>query len=365
MSEKLYQVALELIPRIGDVTAKNLIAYCGSASAIFTSKKALLNKIPGIGAKTIEVVSSTAVLHEAEKILTESTKKGIAIHHYTDPTYPAKLKQVADAPNIIYSKGKINSSERVIAIVGTRNATEYGRDITEKIVAESKELNAVIVSGLAYGIDVTAHRAALRNNIPTVGVLAGGLDKIYPSLHQKTAEEMLDQGGLISENPPGIKAEAHFFPARNRIIAGMSDAVIVVEAARKGGALITANIADSYNRVIFAVPGDLSNTYSEGCNYLIRNQKALIYTGVKDLQYHLNWDEQSQLIQQKKEQDISSLTPPERSIFKILEGQKEGIAIDDLSWRAQIPINQVATLLLNMEFQGLVKSLPGKKYQLR
>ena len=365
MEEKLYQVGLELIPGIGDVTVKNLIAYCGSASAIFKSKKGHLANIPGMGPRNIELLTSTRMLLEAEKIIESCAALGVNIIHYTDPTYPKKLKQVADAPNIIYTKGKVDHGPRVLAIVGTRNATQYGKEVTERMVEDSKVLNAAVVSGLAYGIDFTAHRAALKNQIPTIAVLAGGLDKIYPNLHRKTAEEMLETGGWISENPPGTKPDAHFFPARNRIIAGMSDAVIVVEAARKGGALITANIADSYHRPVFAVPGDLSNTFSEGCNYLIRNQQALIYTGVEDLIYHLNWDLEAGNTPAKKQADTTTLSDQERSIFEILEANQDGIAIDELSWKAQIPVNQVASCLLNMEFQGFVKSMPGKKYQPR
>lgn len=362
MNEKLYQLALELIPGIGDVNAKNLIAYCGSASAIFKSTKSQLNKIPGIGPERIETLKSSTYLNESDRIINDCQKKNIHIHHFTDSTYPSKLKQAIDAPNIIYVKGDVNKWSRVLAIVGTRNSTEYGEAVTSKIVEDSRSLNAVIVSGLAYGIDITAHRAALKNNIPTIGVLAGGLDKIYPSLHKKQAEEMVETGGLISENPPGTKPEAHFFPARNRIIAGMSDAVIVVEAAKKGGALITANIADSYNKTVFAVPGDLNNKYSEGCNYLIRNQKALLYTGVNDLKYHLNWDDEQSPTASKP--DFTTLPPEDQKIAGILSEYKNGIPIDELSWRTQIPVNQLAGNLLNLEFQGLVKSLPGKKYKL-
>lgn len=361
MNEKLYQVALELIPGVGDYTAKNLIAYCGSASAIFTSKKTHLRKIPGIGEKIIAQLTSQNVLSDAEKIIENAGKLGIEVHHYTDSTYPAKLKQIADAPNILYTKGNLPAFKRGLAIVGTRNATDYGKSITEKIVGECREMSISIVSGLAYGIDICAHRAALKNHLPTYGVLAGGIDKIYPSAHKNTAIEMLESGGLISENPPGTKAEAHFFPARNRIIAGMCDATIVVEAAKKGGALITANIADSYNRAVFAVPGDLSNKYSEGCNYLIRNHKAYIFTGVSDLKYHLNWDED---IETPSGPDISMLTEIEQAIYQVLADNANGIAIDDLAWKAQVPINQLASLLLNLEFSGLVKSLPGKKYRI-
>lgn len=362
MDEKLYQLALELIPGIGDVNAKNLIAYCGSASSIFKTNTNHLRKIPGIGPDKIAAITSAEYLTKAEAILNTCEKQSISIIHYTDREYPSKLKQVADAPNILYVKGQINQWTRVLAIVGTRNATEYGQAVTAKIVQDCMNLNVVIVSGLAYGIDITAHRAALKCEIPTIGVLAGGLDKIYPTLHKKNAEEMIQTGGLISENPPGTKPEAHYFPARNRIIAGMSDAVIVVEAARKGGALITANIADSYNKTVFAVPGDLNNKYSEGCNYLIRNQKALLYTGVNDLTYHLNWEEGSS--EETTTQNYQDLPEVDQRIVNVLQEHKDGLAIDDLSWRVQIPVNQLAGVLLNLEFQGLIKSLPGKKYKL-
>lgn len=361
MNEQLYQVALELLPGIGDVTAKNLIAYCGSATEIFKAPKQKLAKVPGIGPKTIALLESAKPLQEAEKIIDQCAKLGIQIHHFTDSTYPTKLKQAVDAPNILYSKGNINNRKRILAIVGTRNATEYGRSVTERIVAECKDMDVVIVSGLAYGIDITAHRAALKDKVPTIGVLAGGLDKIYPGGHKKYADEMVQMGGLISENPPGIKAEAHFFPARNRIIAGMSDAVIVVEAAKKGGALITANIADSYNKTVFAVPGTLEHTYSEGCNYLIRNQKALIYTGIKDLKYHLNWD--AVAAGQPQKPDFSELPEGDQRIMEILQNHPEGIPVDELAWRTQISLNQLASNLLGLEFQGLVKSLPGKRYK--
>jgi len=364
MDEKLYQVALEFIPGIGDINAKNLIAYCGSASSVFESKISTLKKIPGIGPKTLDLLSSKEPLIKAERVVKDCERKGFQIHHFTDSSYPTKLKQAIDAPNVIYSKGNINPGKRLLAIVGTRNATDYGRETTEKIVAGCKSLNTTIVSGLAYGIDISAHRAALKNDIPTIAVLAGGLDRIYPSIHKKYADEMLELGGWISENPPGTKPDAHFFPARNRIIAGMTDATIVVEAAKKGGALITANIADSYDRPVFAVPGDLNHTYSEGCNYLIRNQKALIYTGVDDLMYQLNWDEASENKRKAFEQDYSQLSDQDRKIVNILKDHPNGLPIDELSWRTQITLNQLAGSLLNLEFQNMVKSLPGKKYKL-
>jgi DNA processing protein len=364
MNEQLYQLALEFLPGIGDVGAKTLISYCGSAESVFKSSPSQLKKIPGIGSKTIESLGNKEALSCAEKVLKDCEKHQVDILHYTDSSYPSRLKQAVDAPNIIYSKGAITDHSRIIAIVGTRNATEYGSETTERIVEDSKTLNAVIVSGLAYGIDIAAHKSALKNNIPTIAVLAGGLDKVYPNIHKKYADEMLELGGWISENPPGTKPDAHFFPARNRIIAGMSDATIVVEAAKKGGALITANIADSYDRPVFAVPGDLNHKFSEGCNFLIRNQKALIFTSVEDLKYHLNWNEESEAIKQQKEKDYSNLEEPDRKIVDILKNHPNGLPIDEISWRSQISLNQLAGNLLNLEFQGLLKSLPGKKYKL-
>ncbi len=364
MNDKLYQLALEFLPGIGDVGAKTLISYCGSAEAVFTSKPSHLSKIPGIGQKTLELLKNKSAQEKAEKVLATCEKHQIKIIHYTDSTYPTKLKQAIDAPNVLYAKGAITDYPRTIAIVGTRNATLYGTETTEKIVETSRSLNAAIVSGLAYGIDISAHKAALKNDIPTIAVLAGGLDKIYPALHKKYAEEMLDTGGWLSENPPGTKPDAHFFPARNRVIAGMSDVTIVVEAAKKGGALITANIADSYDRPVFAVPGDLNHQYSEGCNYLIRNQKALIFTSVEDLKYHLNWDEASEAEKLKKEKDYSMLETEDKKIVDLLQTHVDGLPIDELSWRTQISLNQLAGKLLNLEFQGMVKPLPGKKYKL-
>lgn len=364
--EKLYQVALNLIPKIGDINSKILISYCGSAKAIFQAKKAHLLKIPSIGKKIADAITNQSVLTESEKIIATCEKQGINIVHFTENAYPARLKQIADSPNILYTKGSGSiNPERTVAVVGTRNATTYGKDMSAKIGKACKELNATLISGLAYGVDIYSHRAGLLAEVPNIAVLAGGLDIIYPAAHKKTSEEIQENGLLISENPPGTQAQAHFFPARNRIIAGLSDAVIVVEAAIKGGALITANIADSYDKPVFAVPGDLEHKYSEGCNFLIRNQKAYIYTGSDDLIYHLNWDIDS--ITQKKKAIKSvpeGLNEQETSVCELLLKSQNGIMIDELAWKTQISINKIASILLTLEFQGTVKSLPGKKYQL-
>jgi DNA processing protein len=223
---------------------------------------------------------------------------------------------------------------------------------------------ALVVSGLAYGIDIYAHRMALEHKLDTIGVLANGLDIIYPAVHKKTTLEMLQQGGLVSEIKPGVQPEAHYFPARNRIIAGMADATIVVEAAATGGALITANLANDYDREVFAVPGNVYQTYSQGCNKLIKNHKAHILTGIADLEYIMNWDLEETSSFSATLPDLSDLPESERKIVELLLTQEPGMLMDEISWKIQTPIHQLASCLLNLECKGWVKALPGKKYKL-
>lgn len=361
MSEELvHQLSLELIRGIGQKSIKQLISYCGSASEVVLTPRSRLLKIPGVGPKMTNALKSANTRAQSEHIISSCEKKGIQILHYLDPTYPKKLKQIEDAPNILYFKGTGDlNPTRTIAVVGARKATTYGKRITEKIVSELALVGVTIVSGLAYGIDIQAHRSALKNNIPTFAVIAGGLDKIYPSAHKKYAEQMLETGGVISESLPETTPDPHLFPLRNRIIAGMSDATIVVEAAERGGALITANLADSYGRIVFAVPGDVGNTFSEGANRLIASQKALIYTGAQDLIYHLGWELDGKI---KEPQIAIDLEPAEEKIYSLLRENGKAIEIDQIAIKSQTPINHVASILLGLEFKNLVKSFPGKKY---
>lgn len=360
--ELVYQLSLELVPGIGNRGIRQLISYCGSASQVFQATKGKLMKIPGVGAKMAEAIISSSNLKEAERIILQCEQIGSEILHFTNSKYPQRLRQLPDAPNILHFKGngEMNPS-KVIAIVGTRKATNYGRDITNQIVADLSSLDVSVISGLAYGIDIQAHKEALKNKVPTFAVIAGGLDRIYPSAHKKYAEEMRETGGILSESLPGTKPDAHLFPARNRIIAGMVDATIVVEAAEKGGALITASIADSYGRIVFAVPGEVGKTYSLGTNQLIASQKALIYTGIEDIIYHLGWDLPDF---NAPEVELPELTGDEEKIFLILSESEKAVEIDMLALQSETPINQVASLLLALEFKGLVNSLPGKKYEL-
>lgn len=365
--EKTYQVALNLLPGIGDINCKNLISYCGSAEAVFKCNKSKLSKIPGIGEKTASSIFSKSILSEAEKELKEAQKQNIQILFFTDKNYPSRLKQVYDAPPLLYFKGKCNLNNlKIISIVGTRQATEYGKIVVEEIVADLKKHNALITSGLAYGIDIFAHRNALKHNLPTVGVMASGMDTIYPSLHREIAFQMQDNGGLLTEFRLGSKPDAHNFPARNRIIAGMSDATIVVEAASKGGALITADIAHSYNKEVFAVPGNIYNKSSQGCNQLIQSLKANMLLNIKDLEFVLGWDDETshKKISLYSRYETAELSVEEKKIVDILLQNNKELPLDVISWKSQINISQIASLLLNLEFRGIIKPMPGKKFKL-
>lgn len=366
-NQKIYQVALTLVPGIGDITAKQLINYCGSAEEVFKSTPSALYKIPGIGEKIISAIKTQNVLKKAEEEIEKCIKREIRILFFTDEQYPSRLIHVPDSPALLYFKGNVDLNfSRIIGIVGTRQSTEYGKDIVYKLTKDLKRLSPLIVSGLAYGIDIHAHKAALQNNIPTIGVTASGLDYIYPAAHKDTALQMLNNGGVLTEHKLGTKPDAHNFPERNRIIAGMCDAIIVVEAAKKGGALITAEIANSYNKDVFAVPGNVGNKSSEGCNNLIKTHRANLLTCVEDLEYIMNWEPSDSTIHEKKESSnfLEDLSEEEKYLIKIIEESGGDLHMDEISWKSQIPINQIASILLNLEFKSLVKSLPGKKFRL-
>ncbi|GAB3884228.1 DNA-processing protein DprA [Spirosoma agri] len=363
-----YQLALTLVPGVGSILIRQLISYCGSAPDVFRSPLARLMKVPGIGEVTARAILKPGILDEAQQLADRMAKLGATALFYTDKAYPARLKSLYDAPALLYFKGSgdLNAS-RTIGLVGTRQATEYGRRVTSDIIEAVVPYGATIISGLAYGIDIAAHRASLTNGLPTIGVMASGLDIIYPNVHQKTAQEMQVMGGLLTESQPGTKPDAHLFPARNRIIAGLSDAVVVVEAAAKGGALITAEYANNYHREVFAVPGQLNQAFSAGCNKLIRENKAQIYTSPKDIIEALNWDRADTTTAPsglRAKQPLSlpvDITEEESQIIALLR-QASDLHIDELSWKSQIPMGKLASLLLTLEFQGFVRSLPGKKY---
>lgn len=365
--ERIFQVALTMVPGIGDITAKTLVSYCGSAKEIFKKNRNHLSKIPGIGLIVTNKILNFNNFHGAERELIKCEKHKIDILFFTDKRYPKKLKHAPDSPAILYYRGSANlNNYKTVAIVGTRKSTEYGKEFTETLVEKLVPHTPLIISGLAYGIDIIAHKTALKYGLDTIGVMASGLDIIYPDIHRKTAIKMLSQGGLLTEFKIGSKPEAHNFPSRNRIIAGMCDVIIVIEAAKKGGALITAEIANSYSRDVFALPGDIGKMRSVGCNNLIKSNKAHLLTSINDIEYIMNWESQINKSNiQDQYFDYSKLTPEEKIVIGTLKLNTEGMILDELSWKSQISLNKIASILLNLEFNGIIKTLPGNKYRLK
>jgi DNA processing protein len=351
------------VPGVGDVAAKKLIAFCGSPEAVFESKKNHLLKIPGMGEITASSIVNHSVFERAEKELKFIERNKIKPLFYLDEAYPKRLKHCADSPIMLYLKGNANlNNHKIVSIVGTRNASEYGKKITQQLIEDLKQHEVTIVSGLAYGIDICAHKAAIQQHLSTVAVLAHGLDRIYPAVHKSTADKMLENGAWLTEFMSETIPDRENFPKRNRIVAGMSDAVIVIEAALTGGALITAEIANTYNRDVFAVPGKLEDAYSAGCNRLIKTNKAALLESAKDIAYLLNWDNLT--AQTKPQQSLFiELNMEEEKVVNVLK-EKGNVAIDELCLHAEYPMSKVAGILLNLEFNGVIKSLPGKVYQL-
>jgi DNA processing protein len=362
--DSLYKLALSYIPGVGNVTARALLSYCGSAKKVFSTPKGKLLKIPGIGEKTASSVQNSNILKLAEQEATKALKEDIELLLFTDKDFPFRLKQIFDSPIVLYKKGKGTlNSNRVLSVVGTRKATDYGKNFLEGFFEGISSIpQLTVVSGLAYGIDIISHRLALQHNIPTIGVMANGIDSVYPSSHSKTAHEMLEAGALLSENRIGAKPDAPKFPARNRIIAGMADGVLVVEAAEKGGALITAELGNDYDREVFAVPGNIKSAASAGCHKLIKEHKAHLVTSYTDVAKLLNWDD-AEAGKPKLFKEPDNLSAEEKSLYDILKnGTRQ---IDDLAMAAQLPISKAASILLEMEFKGIVSARPGKKFQLK
>lgn len=364
--ELYYKIALSLVPGIGGVLARNLLAYTGSAKQVFSESYSALVKVPGIGEVNAKRLKNKSIFQKADKELAFVNKYNIDVKFFSDKHYPRRLKTCPDAPIVLYSKGNLNLDEqRVVSIVGTRNATDYGKTICENLICAFSERNypMLVVSGLAYGIDIHAHKTALRVNIPTVGVVGHGLDKIYPSLHAETATRMLENGGLVTDFASGTKIEPPNFIRRNRIVAGLADATIIIESAEKGGALITAELASSYNRDVFAFPGRVDEPWSRGCNRLIRLNGASLIQGIDDLEYFMGWEspQKEKVIQSTL---FTDLTPDEEKVVDLL--RKEGeLFIDQISSEMKLAGSKVSALLLNMEFKNLLVAMPGKMYKLR
>ena len=360
----LHQVALTFLKNIGPTLSKSLIAHFGDAEKAFTVPKAKLLRVPGIGEKTLALIDRESALVRAEAELKFIEKNNIDVIFYTDGTYPKRLKHCLDSPLLLYAKGNANlNPHKVISIVGTRNATEYGKQLCRQLVAELQQYPVLIVSGLALGIDVAAHKECIKMDIPTVGVLGHGLDRIYPSQNRATADKMLENGGLLTEFPSGTLPGRENFPQRNRIVAGIADATVIIEASIKGGALITAEIANSYNRDVFAFPGKINDEFSEGCNFLIRNNKAQLLTCMADLAFSLGWEKEDGTKPATEQYTLPiDLSDEEKLVFDIIRSYPNPVAIDDLVIKSKMQVSQLAMNLLNMEMQGFIRSLPGKTY---
>jgi DNA processing protein len=363
-SELLNQLALTLIPNIGDVQAKILINHFGDASSIFKAKKILLEKIEGIGEVRAKSIKEFDDFHLAEHEIKFIEKYNIKTLFLTDADYPKRLLNCYDSPTLLFYKGNADlNTSKVLAIVGTRSNTDYGKLFTEKLVKDLSEQNILIISGLAHGIDAIAHKAALKNGLPTVGVVGHGLDKVYPSENTNLAKEMVkESGGLLSEFFSGTKPDKHNFPLRNRVVAGLSDATVVVETNIKGGSMITAKLADAYNRDVFAVPGRTSDKTSSGCNHLIKYNKAILLTDAEELLEILGWKEKKKEKKQQKELFIE-LSAEEKQVVQLLQ-EKETVHIDEINLRSGLSSSAAAAAILNLELQNVVASLPGKMYKL-
>ena len=359
-----HKIALGLIPRIGDINARKLVSHFGSVEAIFHEPYGNLIKIPGIGSGIAKYISDRSYLGTAEKEAEYVSRNNIRTYFYLDNDYPFRLRQCDDSPVVFFFKGNCNlDASKILSVVGTRNATIRGRELCEKIIEglASDHPDLIIVSGLAYGIDIASHKAALANNLQTIGVLAHGFKTTYPAIHAATAKTMVSNGGLLTDFLSDALPERNNFLKRNRIIAGMADATLVVESGIKGGALITADIANSYNRDVFAVPGRPDDQWSAGCNNLIKNNKAFLTESSDDIEYFLNWkpEKSKQVVQRTL---FSDLDETEKKVFELLSKEGEQ-TIDTICRSIEIPVYKLSSLLLQMEFKGLVKCSPGNLYR--
>lgn len=361
--EQIFQIALTMIPEIGAINTRGLLSSFGSASAIFQAKKKELALVDGIGERKAKLIKEFTDFGSAEKELGFLFKNNYQLVFQTDDLFPKRLLNCYDAPILLYFNGNTNfNAAKVISIVGTRNNSDYGRQVTEDFIAILPTENILILSGLAFGIDAIAHRAALKNNIPTIGVLAHGLDRIYPSLHRNLSKEMLVNGGLLTEFRKGVLPDKHNFPKRNRIVAGMADATIVIETAIKGGSMITADLATNYNRELFAVPGKITDAKSGGCNKLIQDNIANVFTSTSNFLEWMGWQEKT--VAPKKQRILFYEFTKEELIIADLLRSYEAKPIDELYLKSGLSSSAFASAILSLELQGAVQAMPGKMYRL-
>lgn len=360
----IYRIGMTLIPGIGDVLGRKLVTLCGSAEAVFREPRHYLRKMPRIRELLNQAVNRNDILVRAEKEVEFLERYRIKALFFQDKDYPHRLKHCVDGPILLFYKGTGDlNAKHVVGIVGTRKATDYGRTVTRELVAGLARQQALVVSGLAFGIDCCAHRASLDLGLDTIGVLGHGLDTVYPWIHRPMAEKMVTQGGLVSEFLSRTKPDRSNFPKRNRIIAGLCDAIVVVEAGTKGGALITADIANSYNRDVFAIPGRVNDMQSAGTNNLIRTNRAALIQHAGDLEYLMGWKEPDISQRPAQRKIFIEMTPEEEQIVSLLQSGGP-MGIDEICIGSGTSMNKASASLLNLEFEGVVKCLPGKVYSL-
>ena len=363
-NDLLYQIALTLVPNIGDIHAKALVNIYGDAQSIFKAKRKELESIEGIGTIRAGSIKAFQNFQSSEDEIAFIEKYKITPLFITDKNYPQRLLNCYDSPALLYYRGNADlNTSKIIAVVGTRNNSDYGKTVCEKIMENLASENILVVSGLAFGIDTIAHKAALKNNLQTIGVLAHGLDRIYPAQNKTLAKQMIEHGGLLTEFISHTNPDKQNFPKRNRIVAGISDAVIIMETGKKGGSLITAELGNNYNKDVFAIPGRVNDSKSEGCNYLIKNNKAALINGANDLLEMMNWKPVDKPAVKKQRELFIELTPDEKIVVAILQ-QQEAVHIDEMYFKSGLSSSAVAAALLMLEMQGVVASMPGKLYKL-
>lgn len=366
---RVYQIALTKVKGLGVKNTRTFLSHFESIEDIFESSPKEIQKISGIPASLAQEIRNSRYIEEAEEELEFVDKNKIEVLWFQNKTdFPRRLSHCPDAPLLLYYKGKANlNAKRTVSIVGTRNATPYGLELCQKLVAELAHPDTLIVSGLAYGIDVQAHRSSVEHDVSTIGVLGHGLDRVYPHAHREIAKKMIIRnGGLLTEFPSGTRPDRVNFPMRNRIIAGMADVVVVVEAAIKGGALITAEIANGYNRDVCTFPGSVRQPFSEGCNYLIKTNRAHLIRDAKDLYYLMNWEkEESRPKEIQLPLFTKKLNKDESKVMDYILSQEQDVHIDQIANHCAWPQSKLAIILLEMELAGHILSLPGKMFRIK
>jgi DNA processing protein len=362
VDERQYQIALSLLNGLGHVNQKYLLEAIGNLEGVFKEKESNFRHIHGLQMKEGVSLDREKALIRAEQELEFIEKNNVQLYFYQDPNYPQGLKQCNDSPVVLYTMGKINFNQKNISIVGTRKSTSYGKKMTDQLIADLAPHKVQIISGLAHGIDKSAHEAAIRNKLSTIGVLGHGLDTMYPAAHRQLAKKMLEDGGVITEFISGTIGEPTNFPKRNRIVAGLSKATVVVESSEVGGSMITANLAQDYNREVFAFPGPADKETSKGCNNLIKRQRAHMITSAQDLVNELGWEDK-QLDTKTYEMEFEDLDQNERKLISVFQ-QKGEVDIDSLGESIGMSSSNLSIHLFNLEMKGVISTLPGRRYKL-